>query len=159
MAAIHDLLGDEVRMSILQELAETGASIGTIEAKLEMSPGKLKGWLDKGKVKPRSPYRHLYLKFRSFAAEARATAEAQQLTKAPTSWLERNSSARVVEDTGDSSQAPALLGQAASNIQHLNLGAEATLAALRILAGSQVDINQALIKGAVVVDVTEQPID
>ena len=149
--AINQLLDDDMRMGMLQELAETGASIGTIEAKLEMPPGRLREWLEKGKIKPKTAYRFLYMKFRSWAAEARAAAESQQLAKAPTSWLDRNTSARIVEDSSDpSSNAPALLAQ--SNIQHLNLGAEATLNALRILATSQVDINQALIKGTVTVD-------
>lgn len=149
MAAIHDFLDDPVKMGQLQELAETGASIGTIEAKLEMPPGRLRLWLEKGKLKPKTPYRFLYMKFRSFAAEARATAEAQQLAKAPTSWLDRNTSARIVED--NSSNEIPVIGTAAP-INQLQLGANATLASLRILLESGVDLNEALRKNAVTLE-------
>lgn len=149
MAAIHDFLDDPVKMGQLQELAETGASIGTIEAKLEMPPGRLRLWLEKGKLKPKTPYRFLYMKFRSFAAEARATAEAQQLAKAPTSWLDRNTSARIVED--NSSNEIPVVGIAAP-INQLQLGANATLASLRILLESGVDLNEALRKNAVTLE-------
>jgi hypothetical protein len=152
MAAIHDLLDDPVRMGQLQELAETGASIGTIEAKLEMPPGRLRLWLEKGKLKSRTPYRFLYMKFRSFAAEARATAEAQQLAKAPTSWLDRNTSARIVEDTDQSEGAAVPMIGHTAPINQLQLGANATLASLRILLESGVDLNEALRKNAVSIE-------
>lgn len=148
MAAIHDFLDDPMKMGQLQELAETGASIGTIEAKLEMSPGKLKMWLEKGKLKPKTPYRYLYMKFRSFAAEARAAAESQQLAKAPTSWLDRNTSARIVEDT-DQSPTGAVPLLSAPPTNQLQLGANATLASLRILLESGVDLNEALRKDSI----------
>lgn len=96
---VRDLLNDSDKMSLLQELAEAGASIGVIEAKLRLRQGTLKRWLDKGKVQKSTPYRILYDEFRSFAAEARLVAEQQQLAKTPSQWLERNSSAKILEDS------------------------------------------------------------
>lgn len=148
MAAIHDLLGDEQKMAMLQELVEIGSSIATVEAKLGMPPGRLSAWLVKGKEKARTPYRQLYIKYRSYAAEARATAEAQQLAKNPGAWLDRNTSAKVVEPDTPSS-GTGLLPAPQAQTNDLRLGANALLSALAALQQSGVDINEALRKNQI----------
>ncbi len=146
MPAIHDLLADDKRMALLQELVEIGASIATVEAKLSLPPGLLTKWLAKGKIKPRSPYRQLYMLYRSYAAEARAVAESTQLSKAPGAWLEKNTSSKLVEPVEESAaDLPTITQQTNNN----NLGAQAVLAALACLQESGVDINEALRKNQV----------
>lgn len=140
------LLENERKMALLEDLVTTGASIGTTEAKLCLPQGTLAKWLALGEKKPRSPYRTLYMKYRSFAAEARAAAEAQQLAKTPSQWLERNTSARVVEPK-ESQDLPGLLPQSSAN--NLQVGANALLAALRTLQESGVNIDEAIRKNQV----------
>ena len=138
----------------LREMLENGSSIGTCEAVLHLSPGILKKWLDKGQTQPKTPYRILFTKVRAWIAVARGAAEANQLVKAPSQWLERSTSSKLLNTdetptTPDISTALITHNNAPAQLQ---LGAQAALAAVKALARSGVDLNEAFAKDLVHID-------
>jgi hypothetical protein len=83
--------------------------------------------------------------FRSWAGQARHKAESQMNLKTPEKWLDRSTSAKMVES--DAERMLAL--NAPSNDQHAigaKMGAQAVLAAFAVLAEQNIDINEALRK-------------
>jgi stress response protein YsnF len=133
-------------MTLLQELVEGGASIGTVEAKLLLAPGTLSKWLRVGQAEARTPYRSLYVRYRSFAAEARAAAESQQLLKSPGTWIEKNTSSKLVEPPQEVQEQQLAIAGPIQNTNDLRLGANALLSALAILQESGVNIDEAIRK-------------
>lgn len=150
---IYRLLGDETKLLEAQELVESGASVGTVEAKLGLEKGQLRKYLDKGERLPNSPYRRLYNMYRRWAGEARAVAESNQLAKSPGQWLEANTSARLLEDREDKPTNAPVSGVPAGPTQNidqsglLRLGAQAALGALSALIESGLSIDEHIRKG------------
>lgn len=146
MAKINDLLNNDILLQQLQEYVESGSSINVIEAKLGLPNGRLKEWLIKGKEKPRTPYRRLYTLYRSWAAEATATAQSNMLLKNPARWLETNSTGKMIEPP-DETTALALSpgvqgGQGTAGI--LQLPVEALVAGLRAMLESGHSLQKAI---------------
>jgi hypothetical protein len=71
-------------------------------------------------------------------------AECQQLAKTPTQWLERNTSAHIVEPLD---QQTGLLPGPEAPQKLLNLGVQQALAALKVLHDSGISIDEAIRKG------------
>ena len=146
MAKINDLLNNDILLQQLQEYVESGSSINVIEAKLGLPNGRLKEWLIKGKEKPRTPYRRLYTLYRSWAAEATATAQSNMLLKNPARWLETNSTGKMIEPP-DETTALALSpgvqgGQGTAGM--LQLPVEALVAGLRAMLESGHSLHKAI---------------
>lgn len=135
-------------------MVTTGASISTVEASIGLSPGRLKTWLIKGQNQPKTPYRIFYTKFRKWAAEAKAAAESQQLAKAPSQWLERNSAAKLIESADEAALIPANNQQIDAG-QVLKLGVNQALAALKVLSEQGINIDDALRKD--MIHLNEEP--
>lgn len=130
----------------MRELVSTGASISTIEAIMEWSPGTLSKLIDKGKLQKAGPYRKFYIMFRSWAGQARHRAEAQLNVKSPEKWLDRSTTAKIVES--DAERQLALNAPSNPNATNIGMqmGAEAVLKAFSVLAEQGIDINEALAK-------------
>ena len=151
---INRLLSNHELLAILRDLCETGASIGTMEAKLSLNRGQLGKWLALGEQKPKSPYRQLLKMFRSWVATARATAEANQLVKAPSQWLERNSASRKLDT--EETAAPTAIANLPAH-QQLQLGAQAAIAAVEALVASGISIDEAARKGQIKIAIPNLP--
>jgi len=149
---INKLLNDLGRLDRMQELAETGASIGTIEAILQLSPGLLRKWLTKGAARKNTPYRVLFNHYRKWVGEARALAESQQLAKTPTQWLERNTSAKLLNT--DESESLSVIN--VSQVPVTQIGAAAVMAALKLLSETKViSLDEAAQKNAITIEVKD----
>jgi len=146
---VTDLLKDQDKLQTIRDLVETGASIGTIEAKMQMYQGQLKRWLLKGQEKKKTPYKILYNMYRSWAAEARAAAEAQQLAKTPSQWLERNSSSKLMDEPEEKNTQLITNNQGQ---QQAAFGAYQLLAAMKVLHNAGISVDAALEKDAIVLD-------
>lgn len=133
-------------------MAATGASIATIEARIMFPPQTLSKYLNKGKTQKAGPYRKFYMMFRSWAGEARHKAEASMVTKTPEKWLDRSSTARLIE-TPNESLLPSTPDNQSTNLS-ARMGAEAVLAAFAILSEQGIDLNAAIQKGKITVDQT-----
>lgn len=146
MAKIHDLLNNDILLEELKEYVESGSSINVIEAKLGLPNGRLKEWLIKGKEKPRTPYRRLYTLYRSWAAEATATAQSTMLLKNPARWLETNSTGKMIEPPEESTAlalSPGVQGgQGTAGM--LQLPVEALVAGLRAMMESGHSLQKAI---------------
>jgi len=140
---VSTFMADADKMALVEELCTTGASISTIEASLGLSQGILRKWLNKGAVEPKTAYRRFYNLVRGWIAIARGAAEAQQLVKTPTQWLEKNSSAKLLNEPVDviSSEAPALPQKA-----QIAIGVQATINAMKVLQDSGISIDDMLRK-------------
>ena len=68
--------------------------------------------------------------YRSWAAEARAAAEAQQLAKTPSQWLERNSSSKLMDEPEEKNTQLITNNQGQ---QQAAFGAYQLLAAMKVL--------------------------
>jgi hypothetical protein len=146
---VNTLLADENKLALIREKAEEGASIGTIEAIIGMPKGRLRSWLSKGEANAKTPYRRLYNMYRSWAAIARASAELQQLAKSPGSWLEKNSSARLLEEP-EAVQSTTLN---TLNVQNtLQVSEQALLSALQVLIASGHSIDGAIARDQITLD-------
>lgn len=153
---IDDFLSDVNAMSKMEDLVCSGASIGTVESCLHLSKNRLKLWLQRGQTRKRSSYYILFQKYRAWAGEARAAAECQQLAKAPSAWIEKNTSSRIVEDVEES---PALLP---TNISQsptalLQLGAQQALNAMKVLIDAGISIDDSLRKDQITIDTPSLP--
>lgn len=138
------VLNDPSRLGEIEDLVSTGASIGTIEASLGLHRGQLRKWLTRGEQKPRSPYGTLFQMYRKWAASARAAAEAQQLAKNPSQWLERNTSAKLL-DTDEGEITP-VAATALVNAT-LQVGTNQMLQALAKLREAGISLDSAVDKG------------
>lgn len=142
---IVDLIKDEEKMSHMEEAVATGASVATIEAMLELSPGQLKNWLSIGSStpKPKTPKekycRVLFRKYRKWAGEARYLAESAMLGKRPAEWLEKNSSSKLVAPE-DNSPSPGLIKGQPGNAEMPIAQMEAFRAALAALAEANLSV-------------------
>ena len=145
MAKIHDLLNNDILLDEIKEYVESGSSINVIEAKLMLPSGTFKNWLIKGKEKPRTPYRRLYTLYRSWAAEATATAQSNMLCKNPSRWLETNSTGKMIEPPEEST-ALALSPGVPVGQGMLQLPVEALVAGLRAMMESGHSLSQAVNK-------------
>lgn len=149
MSKIHDLLNNNILLEELKEYVESGSSINVIEAKLTLSSGTFKNWLIKGKEKPRTPYRKLYTMYRSWAAEATATAQSNMLLKNPSRWLETNSTGKMIEPPEESTAlalSPGVPGAGQGTAGMLQLPVEALVAGLRAMMESGHSLQQAVNK-------------
>lgn len=131
-----DILGQ------IQDMAETGASLATIDARLKFPPNTMSKLLDKGRDKKSRLYYEFFMLFRSWVAEARHAAEANLAKRSPEKWLDRNSSARRIESEEDRNLA------ITSNNSNSTPGIDATkmLAALKILREQNISIDEVLDK-------------
>ena len=122
-------------MELIRELAETGASIAVIEAKLQLRSGVISNWLNKGELDKRTIYARFRSIFRSWAADATLIAQQQLLVKNPGKWLETSSTARAVENP----KASTALVPTNSNSQGSRpvVSTEALVAAFRVLIDSK----------------------
>lgn len=126
-------------------MVATGASIGTVEAALGIAPNQLSRYLAKGKANKNTPYRHLYNLYRQWAANARYIAESKMVEKTPEKWLDRNTSAKLIETSDDN----ILATQEQSNPTQFHLGAQQAIDLLAILQKSGISIDDALAKNQV----------
>jgi hypothetical protein len=141
---VESLLADHYLMQKIEDLVCSGASIGTVEAILGMTQGRLKRWLHLGSTRKRSFYAVLFQKYRAWAGEARAAAECQQLAKTPTQWIERNTSAHIVEEPDASITPISNISTTPTNL--LQLGAQQAINAMKVLMESGISIDEALRK-------------
>lgn len=87
--------------------------------------------------------------YRSWAAEARAAAEAQQLAKTPSQWLERNSSSKLMDEPEEKNTQLITNNQGQ---QQAAFGAYQLLAAMKVLHNAGISVDAALEKDAIVLD-------
>lgn len=106
----------------------------------------LRKWLAKGESRPKTPYRKLWNLFRKWAAEATAAAESQQLAKAPTQWLERNSTARLIQADEAKDLATHQSKMTVIPNDMLRIGAQQVLNALTVLSDANISIDDGLRK-------------
>jgi hypothetical protein len=123
------------KLELIRELAETGASVAVIEAKLQLKSGSISTWIAKGEANKRTIYARFRSIFRSWAAESTYTAQQQLLVKNPGKWLETSSTAKVVENVKSTGLVPTSGQQQAIN--RPNLAAEALAAAMKVLIDSK----------------------
>ena len=139
LKGIEALLADTSKMTQYKEFVQMGASLGTLEAKLQLSRGSLSRWLEKGKTRPKSIYAQLYRFHCDAVADSRLLAESAMRDKSPEKWLEKNSSARVVEDTQVTQSNSVQVQQA--------VGMGQIVGALKVLRQQGYDINQIIDSG------------
>jgi hypothetical protein len=130
-----DLMNNPQKLELIRELAETGASVAVIEAKLQLKSGSISTWLAKGESNKRTIYARFRSLFRSWAAESTYAAQQQLLVKNPGKWLETSSTAKVVENVKSTGLVPTT-GNTQS-ISRPNLAAEALAAAMKVLIESK----------------------
>lgn len=147
---IRTILDSPDILDELEEMAATGASISTIEARMKWPPGALTNLINKGKTQKVGPYRRFYILFRSWAAEARHRAESAMNVKTPEKWLDRSTTAKMIESSEERILTETLKDEA-SGIQ-FKLGAENTLRTLAILKEQGFSIDEALEKGTITVN-------
>lgn len=148
VARIFTILRDDETMATIQDLAENGASLSTIDAKLMYPPNTMSGLLEKGKIAKddKDPYLKFYMLFRSWVAEARGHAELMMAKKSPEKWLDRNSSNKVLESEEDAQ----LALNAPSNpkiVASSGVDLSTVQKALEILREQGADLNEAIDKG------------
>lgn len=136
---IVEILSNDDILGEIEDLAATGASLATIDAKMKWPPNTMSIMLSKGKERKTGPYRKFYILFRSWVAEARHIAEATMAKKTPEKWLDRNSSAKTIETEEDRS----LIQQSNTSQGVPGLEAAKVLAALKILRTQGISIDEA----------------
>jgi hypothetical protein len=125
-------------------MAENGASISTIEARVAIPPNTLSRILRKGREAKDGPYKKFYRLFRQWAAEAKYVAEGIMAKKSPEKWLDRSTTAKLIE-TEEENQ----IAKQASSALVPGVEAKAVLAALQILRTQKISIDDALDKGTI----------
>lgn len=148
VARIIRILRDDITLAAIQDLAENGASLSTIDATLKYPPNTMSTILQKGKLAKsnKNPYRIFFMEFRSWVAKARGTAELIMAKKSPEKWLDRNSSNKVLESEEDAKLAlnapsnPKLVATSGVDLATVQK-------ALEILREQGADLNQAIDKG------------
>ena len=143
-------MANQNRLGEMRELAETGASVATMEARLKLPIGLLNRWIEKG----RSPkykntvYKRFFMEWRSWVSVSRGAAESQQLVKAPSQWLERSSSSRKLDDPADNLTLSAPTNVPTPNTL-LQLGGQAAILAMNELLKAGISIDDSLRKGTI----------
>lgn len=142
------ILRDDITLAAIQDLAENGASLSTIDATLKYPPNTMSTILQKGKLAKsnKNPYRMFFMEFRSWVAKARGTAELIMAKRSPEKWLDRNSSNKVLESEEDLQ----LAENAPSNpklVASSGVDLATVQKALEILREQGADLNQAIDKG------------
>lgn len=132
-----DILGE------IQDMAETGASLATIDARLKFPPNTMSNLLDKGRDKKSKIYYEFFMLFRSWVAEARHAAESNLAKRSPEKWLDRNSAARRIESEEDRNLA---ISSSNNNNNTPSIDATKMLAALKILREQNISIDEVLDK-------------
>jgi hypothetical protein len=145
---IEELMKSKIKKQTMKELAETGASLSVIEAKLGMRNGQLSLWLTKGKAKRRTIYGRFYVEFKSWAADSVLAAQQALLTKNPGKWLDTNTTARVVEPPAKSNAA--LISGTSQASGNIVINNPIILAAIKALSEAGITPNQPTIEGQVV---------
>jgi hypothetical protein len=144
--SVDALLHSQEGMKLLQTLCLTGASIGTIEAKLRLPKGKLKRWLKRGANPHSGSYHRLFLQMREWIADVRHQIEERMTLRNPELYLERSTSMALVEDFYDATQT-------ASQEEKTNNGIDAEqlqkqmLESLKVLALQGFDLNKLALEG------------
>jgi hypothetical protein len=151
---IIKLLSDENAMGVIEDMASTGASIATIEAAIGLPEQRLSSYLRKGREGRNSPYKELYRKYRKWVSAARYIAESQMAAKSPEKWLDRNTSAKLLE-----TQEETALIAAIPQPSTLQLGAQQAIDALRIFRKSGMSIDSLLDKNEVSINNIEDKKD
>jgi len=149
VARIFTILRDDETMATIQDLAENGASLSTIDAKLMYPPNTLSGLLEKGKIAKddKDPYLKFYMLFRSWVAEARGHAELMMAKKSPEKWLDRNSSNKVLESEEDAQLALNAPSNPSGPVSQPQVPIATLEKALVILRQQGLDVNDAIDKG------------
>lgn len=134
------IMQDDDILDEIRDMAETGASLATIDARLKFPPNTMSKLLDKGRDKKSKTYYEFFMLFRSWVAEARHAAEANLAKRSPEKWLDRNSSARRIESEEDRTLA------IRSNTTNATPGIDASkmMAALKILREQNISIDRVL---------------
>lgn len=126
-------------------MASTGASLSTIDAKMKFPPNTLRKLLQRGQEQKEGPYRDFYIQFRSWAAEARWASESAMARKTPEKWLDRSSTAKMLESEEDAQ----LALNAPSNPSSIpGVDPNKLLKALEHLREQNISIDEAVDKGA-----------
>lgn len=148
---ISTLLADHVRMSKMEEHVKNGASVGTVEAIIMMPKGLLMKWLKRGEAEPRTMYRKLFTLYRAWTAEARADAEANQLARTPSQWLERNTSSKLLDNVDDEQQSKLIVAPG-NNGSSVHIAATQLLTALHELRVAGISLDDTIDKGTITID-------
>ena len=149
---IIQILSNEDTLGEIEDMASTGASLATIDAKLKFPPNTMSKLIEKGKAKKNRYYYDFYLMFRSWVAEARHAAEANMAKRSPEKWLDRNSANKRIESEEDKT----LALSAPSNTPTPGIEAAKVLAALKILQEQGISIDEALSKNAIALQPDEK---
>jgi hypothetical protein len=135
----------------IEDMVTNGASLATMDAILKWPPNTLRELLNKGKEQKEGPYREFYMLFRSWAGEAKFVAEETLLKKSPEKYLDRSSTARIIDSEDDAQEL--LPGTTKTNIPGVE--ANKVLKAFEALAESGIDVNDALKKKVITVQPEE----
>lgn len=88
LTCVSELLDDKGALIELAETVAAGGSIETVEMRLGLPVGMMKGWLQNGRHDRDGPFHVFYKFYLTAAAEAKLNAEASLLSKNPAKWLE-----------------------------------------------------------------------
>ena len=154
---ITKIMSSDETLATIQELAENGASLSTIDATMMWPPNTMSKLIEKGKLStaPKDPYRRFFMLFRKWAASARGQAELLLAKKSPDKWLDRNTSNKVIESEQDAQ----LALNAPSNpkiVAHSGVDLSTVQKALEILREQGADLNEAIDKGEFKLFITDQ---
>lgn len=141
-------MGDDDLLGRIEDLAATGASLSTIDASLKFTPNTMSKLLQKGKEKRSKKYYQFYLLFRSWAAEAKHAAEANLAKRSPDKWLDRSTTAKMLESEEDMR----LAHSTQANTPKPGVEAAAAIEALKILRRQGISIDDALDKDTISVN-------
>jgi hypothetical protein len=150
-------MSSDTILATIQELAENGASLSTIDATMMWPPNTMNTLINKGKISTASkdPYRKFFMLFRKWAAQARGQAELLLAKKSPDKWLDRNTSNKVIESEQDAQLAlnapsnPKIVAQSGVDLSTVQK-------ALEILREQGADLNQAIDKGEFTLFLSDQ---
>lgn len=140
---IDKIMSDDDILGKIEDLAATGASLATINAALMYPPNTIETLLQKGRDKVSKKYYKFYMLFRSWAAEARHGAESSMAKKTPDKWLDRSSTAKLIESEEDRS----LALSAPSGPSTSGASIETMMKALEALRKADISIDDAIDKG------------
>lgn len=151
VSRIRRLLKDDKALAAIREMAETGASLSTIDARMKFPPNTMSKLLAKGKEAKESkdPYHKFYIQFRSWAAEANHIAEELLLKKSPEKWLDRSSTSKVIQSEEDKQLALEAPSNPQGNLPANNANPDTLIQALEILRAQGEDLNELVDKKAI----------
>lgn len=138
-------------MAIIREAVELGGAFSTVEALIGLTVGTIPRYLSKGIDPESGAYHTFYQKIRQWAAKAVLEAQASLKIKSPEKWLDRMSSAKLIEQAEDTQLA--ITARAAEQLSGLPPGVshQTALKALNILVIQGQSLDEAMRRGAFMV--------